>query len=68
MKDIKIETEYIKLDQFLKYQGLVSTGGEAKLFIKDGKVKVNGVVEYSRGRKLKPQDIIEFEKFRFKLV
>ncbi len=68
MKEVKIETEYIKLDQFLKYQGLVSTGGEAKIFINDGKVKVGGVVEYSRGRKLKPGDIIEFEKFVFKIV
>ncbi len=68
MKEIKIETEYIKLDQFLKYQGIASTGGEAKLLISDGKVKVNGEYEYSRGRKLKPRDIIEFENLIFKIV
>ena len=68
MKEVKIETEYIKLDQFLKYQGIASTGGEAKLLISEGKVKVNGEVEYSRGRKLKSRDIIEFESLIFKIV
>lgn len=42
----------IKLDQFLKWSGVVQTGGEAKLLIQDGQVKVNGQVEMRRGRKL----------------
>jgi ribosome-associated protein len=42
----------IKLDQFLKLNGLVSTGGHAKLLIQAGEVKVNGKVETQRGRKL----------------
>ncbi len=42
----------IKLDQFLKIQGMVSTGGQAKLLIQAGEVKVNGKVELRRGRKL----------------
>jgi ribosome-associated protein len=42
----------IKLDQFLKWVGVVQTGGEAKLLIQDGRVKVNGAVETRRGRKL----------------
>ncbi|MBI1241798.1 RNA-binding S4 domain-containing protein [Umezakia ovalisporum] len=42
----------IKLDQFLKFMGVASTGGQAKLIIIDGGVKVNGVVETRRGRKL----------------
>ncbi|MFB2817094.1 RNA-binding S4 domain-containing protein [Umezakia ovalisporum] len=42
----------IKLDQFLKFMGVASTGGQAKLIILDGGVKVNGVVETRRGRKL----------------
>jgi len=42
----------MKLDQFLKYKNLVSSGGEAKIFIKSGSVKVNGVIETRRGRKL----------------
>ena len=42
----------MKLDQFLKLKNLVSSGGEAKIFIKSGSVKVNGVIETRRGRKL----------------
>lgn len=42
----------IKLDQFLKFQGVVQTGGQAKMLIQAGEVKVNGTVETRRGRKL----------------
>lgn len=42
----------IKLDQFLKWKGAVQTGGEAKLLIQSGHVKVNGQIEMRRGRKL----------------
>ncbi|ADI63664.1 RNA-binding S4 domain-containing protein [Trichormus azollae] len=48
----------IKLDQFLKLLGIGSTGGQAKLMIIDGDVKVNGTVETRRGRKLAPTDIV----------
>ena len=43
---------HIKLDQFLKWQGIVQTGGEAKFIIKQGMVEVNGLEEMRRGRKL----------------
>jgi len=43
---------FIKLDQFLKWQGLADTGGQAKRLIRDGLVRVNGQVETRRGRKL----------------
>lgn len=46
------ETEIIKLDQFLKVVGIVQSGGQAKLLIQAGEVKVNGTVETRRGRKL----------------
>lgn len=42
----------IKLDQFLKFLGVAQTGGQAKLMIVDGDVKVNGELETRRGRKL----------------
>ena len=42
----------MKLDQFLKWKNLASSGGEAKIFIKSGSVKVNDVIETRRGRKL----------------
>ena len=44
--------QYIKLDQFLKWQGIAQTGGEAKIIIKQGMVEVNGREEIRRGRKL----------------
>ena len=50
----------IRLDQFLKWQALVGTGGEAKLRIQGGEVRVNGFQETRRGRKLKPGDRVEF--------
>ncbi|MCE2697668.1 MAG: RNA-binding S4 domain-containing protein [Nostocales cyanobacterium LE14-WE4] len=46
----------IKLDQFLKFSGITATGGQAKWMIVDGEVKVNGVVETRRGRKLVDDD------------
>jgi ribosome-associated protein len=51
----------IKLDQFLKLQGLVGTGGQAKLLIQDGSVLVNGTIETRRGRKLTVGDRISVE-------
>ena len=52
----------MKLDQFLKWNNLVSSGGEAKILIKSGSVKVNGVIENRRGRKLNKGDVIMFLK------
>ena len=52
----------MKLDQFLKWQNLVSSGGEAKFFIKSGSVKVNGEIETRRGRKLNRGDKVMFLK------
>lgn len=46
----------IKLDQFLKFVGIAPTGGQAKLMIQDGDVRVNGTIETRRGRKLVPGD------------
>ena len=48
----------MKLDQFLKWQGIVSTGGEAKHLIISGQVSVNGTLELRRGRKLYPGDYV----------
>ena len=50
----------MKLDQFLKWSNVVSTGGEAKMFIKSGKVSVNGEIEKRRGRKLNRGDVVKF--------
>ena len=61
MLELKIESEYIKLDQFLKLADIASTGGHAKYLIQEGVVKVNGEVEMRRGKKLVPGDIVEVE-------
>ncbi len=53
---IKIETEFIKLQDLLKFAGAVETGGEAKVLIQEGAVKVNGEVCAMRGKKLRPGD------------
>ena len=54
--EIKIHTEYIKLQDLLKFAGAVETGGDAKLIIQEGRVLVNGEVCTMRGKKLRPGD------------
>jgi len=56
---IQITTEFIKLDQLLKFANLVGTGGEAKMAIQDGLVTVNGEVCTMRGKKIRPGDRVE---------
>ena len=52
----------MKLDQFLKWHNIASSGGEAKIFIKSGQVRVNGQIELKRGRKLFKGDKVMFLK------
>ena len=52
---------YIKLDSFMKWQNLVETGGQAKLLIQNGEVRVNGKIETRRGRKLVNGDKVTFK-------
>ncbi len=59
---MKIDTEYIKLDSFLKAVGAAASGGEAKMVIMEGLVRVNGEIETRRGRKLYPGDRVETAK------
>lgn len=61
MQIVKIETEQINLDKFLKWANACSTGGHAKILIQAGNVKVNGEKETRRGRKLKTGDIVEVD-------
>lgn len=55
-----IDTEFIKLDQLLKWANFTSSGVEAKMYILDGQVKVNGETETRRGKKIYPGDTVEF--------
>lgn len=68
MEKIKIETEFIKLDQALKFAGLVESGAEAKELIQDGYVLVNGDVEYRRGKKLRPGDTFTLDDEAFEII
>ncbi|WP_392445527.1 S4 domain-containing protein YaaA [Sneathia vaginalis] len=58
--EVKIDTEYIKLDQLLKFSGLADTGGIAKEVIQNGEVLVNGEIETRRGKKIRKEDVVEF--------
>ncbi len=61
------EEEYIKLDSALKLTGLCSTGGQAKIVIRNGEVKVNDEVCTMRGKKLRRGDYVEFENTVFEV-
>ena len=60
MDTIRITTEFIKLQDLLKFASLVSTGGEAKIVITEGEVTVNGDVCTQRGRKIRPGDAVSY--------
>ena len=63
IEKVKISTEFIKLDQFLKWLAVVDSGSDAKQVILDGKVKVNDEIEKRRGRKIYPEYKVEvFDK------
>ena len=66
--EVKIQTEFIKLDSFLKFCGAASLGSEAKMYVLDELVKVNGEICTERGKKLYRGDIVEFNGETFKVV
>lgn len=68
MEEIKIYTEYIKLDDLLKFAGILGSGGQAKAVILDGLVKVNGEVCLMRGKKLRGGEIVEFQGNIIKVI
>jgi len=68
MHEVSIKTDFIKLDQFLKFENITGSGGEAKMLIADGKVKVNGAVELARGKKLYKGDIVEVFGETYKII
>jgi ribosome-associated protein len=70
MRIVEITREPVELYKILKFEGLVTTGGEAKLLIGDGQVTVNGEIEIRRRKKMVDGDVIEFrgERLQLKLV
>lgn len=65
---VVITTENIRLDAALKFSSAVSTGGQAKMIILDGLVKVNGEVCPVRGKKLYEGDTFEFDKVVYEIT
>lgn len=68
MKSVRINTEYIKLDDLLKFAGVLGSGGQAKAVIQDGLVKVDGEVCLMRGKKLRGGEIVEFDNIQIKVI
>lgn len=60
---IFIDTEFIKLQDLLKFAGLVETGGQAKILIQDGYVTVNGEICTMRGKKIRNGDIVTLDDY-----
>ena len=60
IEEVMINTEFIKLDQLLKWANFTGSGVEAKMFIQNGEVKVNNAVETRRGKKIYDGDVVEF--------
>jgi len=60
IEEVVINTEFIKLDQLLKWANFTGSGVEAKMFIQNGEVKVNNAVETRRGKKIYDGDVVEF--------
>lgn len=61
--EVTIQTEYIKLYSLLKFAGLCDTGGFAKELVQQGAVRVNGEVCTMRGKKIRPGDTVEVDRF-----
>lgn len=64
---VEINTEFIKLDQLLKWANFTASGVESKMFILNGEVKVNGEIETRRGKKIYDGYIVEFNGEKIKV-
>lgn len=70
MREVEISKEPVELFKLLKFEGLAASGGEAKFFISEGNVLVNGKVETRKRKKIVSGDIIELgeDKIKVKLI
>ena len=60
-RNVKITTEFIKLDQLLKFADVVDSGGMAKILIAESAVTFNGEVMTMRGKKVRPGDVVRVD-------
>lgn len=65
---VEINTDFIRLDSFLKLKGLAQTGGHAKMLIQDSNIKVNGEICTARGKKIKENDTVTFDNTDFLII
>ena len=68
MREIQIQSEFIKLDALLKFANLVSSGDEAKIRISEGEILVNGEPCLMRGKKLRPGDTVTLDGETVKII
>ncbi|MBR5203216.1 MAG: S4 domain-containing protein YaaA [Clostridia bacterium] len=68
MKQIKIDTDFIRLDSLLKLCNAVMTGGHAKIVIQENEVKVNGEISNARGKKIRQGDKVEFDGIIYEVI
>ena len=68
MNAVKITTEFIRLDSFLKLAGATFSGGEAKVLIQEGEVAVGGEICLMRGKKLHPGDTVTVRGTTYQVV
>ncbi|BDR59742.1 S4 domain-containing protein YaaA [Lactobacillus xylocopicola] len=62
IKEVSVKGEYITLSQFLKEESIISSGGQAKWYLQDNPVLLNGVAENRRGKKLRPGDQVKIDQ------
>ena len=67
-RDVKIKNPPVELYKILKFENIVSSGGEAKFLIADGFVKVNGQVETRKRKKIYPNDVIETDGILLEVI
>jgi ribosome-associated protein len=62
------DSEFIPLNNLLKVLQLVGTGGEANIRIENGEARVNGAVETQKRKKIRPGDLVQFERMTIKIL
>jgi ribosome-associated protein len=67
-RKVMLATVPVELYKILKFESLVNSGGEAKIVIDDGLVRVNGDIELRRRRKIRENDIVDFDGVRLTMV
>lgn len=66
--EVKIKTEFIKLDSLLKFAGLVESGADGKLIIQEGRIKVNGEICLMRGKKIREGDKVQIDEINSEIT